>query len=215
MKVLVVSAHPDDEILGVGGTIVKHVENGDDVSVCIVTRAYEPEWSQEYIERKREEAERVDQLLGVKKRYWCGFPTVKLNTVPTGEFNRKIGAVIDDVDPDVVYTHFEHDINEDHTRVFKAVMVATRPVDKKRRVLCFETMSSTEWSNKGFVPNFYVDISRQIEKKAEALSIYESEVRQPPHPRSLEGAKTWARKRGFEICTEYAEAFMLLREVWQ
>ncbi len=216
MKVLVVSAHPDDEILGVGGTILRHKEQGDDVYVCIVTKAYEPDWKKEYIEGKRKEADMVDRLMGIKKRYWCDFPTVRLNTIPSGEFNKKIADVINDVDPDVVYTHFEYDINEDHGKVFTAVMIATRPVGKKkRRVLCFETMSSTEWNNKAFIPNVYVDISKHIEKKVRAFSCYASEVRQPPHPRSLEGVRVWAKKRGYEICTEYAEAFMLVREVWQ
>ncbi len=216
MKVLVVSAHPDDEILGVGGTLLRHKEQGDDVYVCIVTTAYEPEWPKAYIEGKRKEATEVDMLMGIKKRYWCGFPTVKLNTIPSGEFNKKIADVIADVDPDVVYTHFEHDINEDHGKVFTAVMVATRPVGKKkRRVLCFETISSTEWNNKAFIPNVHVDISKHIDRKVEAFSLYTSEVKQPPHPRSLEGVRVWSRKRGFEICTEYAECFMLIREVWQ
>lgn len=212
MKVLVVAAHPDDEILGVGGTICKHVANGDEVYVCIVTKAYEPQWSKKYIETKVEEQRKVDKLLGIKKRYNLDLPTVKLNTIPHGEFNKKITDVVEEVNPDIVYTHFENDLNYDHTLIFKACMVATRP-PKKIKLLCYETLSETEWSNKTFLPNVWVDITKFINKKIKAFQIYKSERKSYPHPRSKEGIKILAEKRGIEICVKYAEAFILIREV--
>ncbi|MBC8500902.1 MAG: PIG-L family deacetylase [Nanoarchaeota archaeon] len=214
MRILVIAAHPDDEVLGVGGTILKHKKNGDEVYICIVTTSYEPEWSKKYKVTKLKEAKKVDNILCVKKRVFCDLPTVKLNTIPHGEFNKIIGEVIEDISPDVIYTHFEGDVNKDHGIIFQAVMVATRPVRKKTKVLCFETPSSTEWNNKAFIPNLYVDITPYIDKKVEAFSQYKSEVKKYSHPRSKKGLKIWANKRGIEICTEYAEAFQIVRSFW-
>ena len=211
MNVLVIAAHPDDEILGVGGTILKHKAKGDSVSVCIVTKAYPPEWGADYINEKVKEAKKVDKLLGIDKRIYCGFPTVKLNTIPTGEFNKKIYGVVEEAKPDIIYTHFKHDVNLDHKIVFNAVMVAARPVKRKIEVRCFETISSTEWNYEAFIPNLYIDITEFIDKKIEAFKQYKSEVKKYPHPRSPEGVRTGANRRGMEICTEYAEAFMIIR----
>lgn len=213
MKILVIASHPDDEILGVGGTILKHIANHDEVFICIATRGYEPEWSQKYIENKILEQKKVDKFLQIKKRYNLNFPTVKLNTLPTGEINRAITKIVDEVRPDVIYTHFENDLNYDHTLIFKASMVASRP-PKKIKLYCFETLSETEWGLSAFKPNYWVDVSRQIEKKINAFKIYKSEVKSCPHPRSVEGVKILAKKRGIEICAKYAEAFILIKNVW-
>ena len=111
MKVLVIAAHPDDEVLGVGGTILKHRARGDDVFVCITTKAYEPQWTKDYIDTKVKEQKEIDDLFGIKKRYNLGLLTTKLNTLPHGEINQLITNVIDEVNPDIVYTHFEGDVN--------------------------------------------------------------------------------------------------------
>ena len=214
MRVLVIAAHSDDEILGVGGTILKHREIGDEVFVCIVTQGYEPEWTKEYLAKEIEEAKSVDKILEIKKRFYCGFPAAKLNIIPCGEFNKKISELVEKINPDIIYTHFENDVNKDHGIVFNSVMVATRPVNKKIRVLCFETMSSTEWNYKAFIPNFYVDIGKFVDKKVEAFLQYKSEVKSYPHPRSKEGIKILAQKRGSEVCLEYAESFMVIRSFW-
>ncbi|MBD3249377.1 PIG-L family deacetylase [Candidatus Woesearchaeota archaeon] len=215
MNVLVIAAHPDDEILGVGGTLLKHRKNGDNIFICIVTKGYEPEWSREYIENKLSEAKEVDNLIGTKKRFYCNFPAARLNTIPQIEFNKKIKEVIEEVNPSVIYTHFEHDIHKDHNIIFNSVMVATRPIyEKKIRLICFETMSSSEWNNKRFNPNFYVDITEFVDKKIDAFCKYISEVKEYPHPRSKKGIKIWDNKRGIEICKEYAEAFIIVRDFW-
>lgn len=211
MKVLVVAAHPDDEILGVGGTLLKHKKNGDSIYVCMVTTSYSPEWSDEYRKQKLEEAKKVDKLLGVKKKFFCELPTVKLNTIPHGEISKKIMDIVDEVKPDLVYTHFEHDVNLDHGIIYRAVLVATRPIKQRIKLLCYETMSSTEWGGKAFMPNHYVEINDFIDKKIEAFSLYKSEVKKFPHPRSNKGIRAWAQKRGSEICTEHAEAFRIIR----
>ncbi|MBN1645712.1 PIG-L family deacetylase [Candidatus Woesearchaeota archaeon] len=213
-KILVIAAHPDDEILGAGGTILKHVHDGNEVHVCIVTKSYSPEWSDEYRSTKIEEAKKINKLMRIAKRHYLGLPTQKLNTIASGEFNQKIRQVIETVEPDIVYTHFKHDINKDHTAVFEGVMTATRPIIDHIEVRCFETMSSTEWNYQPcnmFTPNLFVDIGKFIEKKLEAFAVYKSEVKEYPHPRSVEGVRNWAKKRGNEICKEYAEAFMIMR----
>jgi LmbE family N-acetylglucosaminyl deacetylase len=213
MKILVISAHPDDEILGVGGTICKHIANGDEVYVCMVTKAYSPVWSDEYQKTKVEEQKEVDAFLKIKKRYNLDLLTTKLNILPHGELNDMITRVVNDVNPDVVYTHFESDINYDHQLVFRASMVATRP-PKKIRLLCYETLSETEWNNKPFNPNLWIDVSGFMYKKCEAFLIYKSEVKENPHPRSVRGIGNLAKKRGNDAHMEYAEAFMVVRDFW-
>jgi len=213
MKVLIVAAHPDDEILGVGGTILKHVSQGDEVCVCIVTKAFEPQWSKEYMQLKIKEQDQVDQLMGVKQRFNLDLPTTKLNTLPHGEVNKKITDVVETVGPDVIYTHFEHDLNYDHTIIFRACQVATRP-PKRMKLLVYETLSETEWNNKPFQPNVWVEINEFIEQKIKAFDLYHSEVKIWPHPRSSKGIEVLAQKRGSEVCVEAAEAFILIHDVW-
>ena len=212
MRVLVIAAHPDDEVLGVGGAICKHVEDGDDVYVCIVTKAYEPKWSLEYMENKEKEQREVDIVLGIKKRYNLDLPTIKLNTLPYGDLNEKITAVVDDVNPCIVYTHFESDLNYDHTLIFRASMVAARP-PKRIKLMCYETLSETEWGNRSFQPNIWIDIKKYLRKKIQAFEIYSSEVKPYPHPRSQQGIELLGKKRGTETCLECAEAFVLIRDV--
>jgi LmbE family N-acetylglucosaminyl deacetylase len=136
-----------------------------------------------------------------------------LNVIPCGELNSKISAVVDKIKPDIIYTHYEHDLNYDHTLIFRACMVASRP-PKKIKLVSFETLSETEWNNSVFQPNLWIDIGDLLSKKIEAFKIYKSEVKQYPHPRSAEGIKILAQKRGNEIITEYAEAFIVLKDYW-
>lgn len=219
MKVLVVAAHPDDEVMGAGGTIAKHAHQGDDTYLCFVTKAYTPDWSEEIISRKRREALAASKILGFKKTFFCDLPAVMLDTVPQKELNKRISDVVRDVQPDIVYTTHKGDLNCDHRLVFEATMVAVRPVSAKsiRKVLSYELPSSTEWvppfAERAFIPNVYVDISDTLERKIKAMSVYKTELKEYPHPRSLEALTTYAKKRGLEIQVEAAEAFMLIREI--
>ena len=179
----------------------------------MVTKAYEPQWSKDYIERKIIEQKEVDNFLNIKKRYNLNLLTTKINTIPSGEFNFKITEIVDEVNPDILYTHFEYDLNYDHSLIFRASLIATRP-PKKIRLLSFETLSSSEWDIKAFKPNYYVNIKDFLDKKINAFKIYKSEVKSYPYPRSPEGIEILARKRGSEVCIEYAEAFILIRDFW-
>lgn len=213
MKVLVMAAHPDDEVLGCGGTIARHSEKGDEVHVLIATKAYAPQWSEEYMERKAKEQKEVDALLGIKKRFNLGWPTVRLNTIASGDFNRSFGDVAKEVKPDIIYAHFPHDINIDHQLVAQAACVAARPPNRCS-LLFYETLSETEWGLVQFAPSRYVVLGEsQIAKKTGAFSVYESEVKNPPHPRNGQGIVGLAKKRGAEVCSEYAEAFIVAREI--
>lgn len=221
MQVLVIAAHPDDEVIGAGGTIARHVAHGDDVCWCVVTRAYSPPWSEEYPGIARKQVEDVQRVLGIEEVFHCGFPTVKLNTVPYIELCSALQRVVDQVQPEVVYTTAGDDINQDHRLVYEATLVATRPLPNSsiRRVLSYELSTTARYGlpagSSGFVPNVFVDISQYLDKKMEAMQCYRTELREYPHPRSLEGLRLFARERGLSVGLEAAECFQLIRElVW-
>jgi len=212
-KVLVIAAHPDDEALGVGGTMLKHIHNGDKVSVCILTKAYAPQWSKKYQAQVLLHQKKFDNFLGVTERINLDLPTVRLNTLPYGETNKKVSEAVARVKPNIIYTHHLSDINSDHKITFDSAMVASRP-PLKINVFCFETLSETEWGHESFKPNYYINIEPFITKKIKAFSMYKNEVKKFPHPRSPKGVKILAAKRGSEICAKYAEAFTTVRSYW-
>ena len=219
MKVLVISAHPDDEVIGAGGTIARHVDHGDEVYWCIVTQAYTPPWSKEYLERARQQVYEVQKVLGIQEVFFCGFPTVKLNTIPYMEISSALQGIVDQVQPEVVYTTPGNDINLDHRIVYECTLVATRPLpgNSIQRLLSYEIGDGPRQGlmsgNGGFVPNVFVDVSQYMEKKLEAMSCYESELKEYPHPRSLKGVRMVAEARGLGVGLTAAEAFRLVRQV--
>lgn len=219
MKILVVAAHPDDEVIGVGGTIRKHVKSGDEVCLLIMTRVYAPEWNENEIELRKNEALQAKKILGIKKIYFGDFPTVKLNMVPTIELTKKIREVVTDVKPEIVYLPPLGDLNRDHDIVANAAMVVCRPLPGStvKKVLCYEISSTTRACppNNGsyFVPTVYVDITEFIDAKIEAMKAYQSEIRDFPNPRSSEGLRIFAQERGLSVGVAYAESFVLVREL--
>jgi len=219
MKILVIAPHPDDEVLGVGGTIAKHTKMGDEVYLCVVTKAYTPDWSEEFIKNREKEVLKVNKILGIKKTYFLDFPTVKLDTIPQKELNEAIFRVVNKVRPDTVYIPHRGDVNKDHRLVFETAMVALRPKlgGAARKVLSYETLSETEWAapptEDVFTPNVYVDISDTLKTKLNAMSAYKSELKEYPHPRSLKSITALANKRGTEAGLKAAEAFILVREI--
>lgn len=221
MKLLVISAHPDDETLGCGGTLLKHRASGDSLFWLIMTKADQSRWSADVIERKVAEIEQVAEAYGIEQHFSLGLPTVQLDTVPYADLIKYIGDVIFEVSPEIVYLVHDGDVHTDHHRVFTATMSVLKPFYMRhlgvRRVLCYETLSSTEGSpprsDRAFMPNVFSDITPYIERKVEIMSMYETEVQSDPLPRGPSAIRALARYRGATIGAEYAEAFMLIREL--
>jgi LmbE family N-acetylglucosaminyl deacetylase len=219
MKVLVIAPHPDDEVLGCGGTIARYTSVREEVCLCVVTRAYPPEWPEDEIPRRKQEVLTANRILGIRKTDFLDFPAVKLDTISQKELADSISRVIDEIKPEVVYLPHRGDVNKDHRLVFEAAMVATRPKSAPsiKKVLCYEVLSETDWAapfaDSVFLPNVFVDISGTLETKLKAMSEYKLELKEFPHPRSLETITALAKMRGATTGVEAAEAFMLIREV--
>lgn len=224
MNVLVFAPHPDDEVLGCGGTIARYVAEGADVYVCVVTSALPPVYDNTEAVRNGwphmiyPEIIKAHEILGIKETFFLQFPTVQLETVPRYELNEKIGDLVQKLVPDVVFIPHFGDMQKDHRITSEAVMVAVRPKYKNtvRFVYAYETLSETEWNVSHvanmFIPNTYVDISPFLEKKINAMACFKSQLEKFPNPRSLQAIDALAKLRGSTICVEAAEAFSLIRE---
>lgn len=224
MRVLGVVAHPDDEVLGMGGTLARHADNGDDVHVCFlsdgVTSRHDdltPEVKAE-IEGRKASAREACDILGVSASYYQ-LPDNQFDTVPLLDIVQIVESEINEQRPDILYTHHHGDLNIDHELTVRATTTATRPLRDSPvdRVLAGEVLSSTEWSvpepSNAFQPTTFVDISDVLGQKLDALAAYEEELREHPHPRTVENvrrnAKLWGAKSGVDA----AEPFELLRSV--
>ena len=219
MRVLVIAPHPDDEIIGVGGTIAKRAKAGDEVYICVVTKGRLPLFDPEFIEQGRRECREADAKLGVKETIFLDFPAVMLETVPRYEFNGKIAEVVQGIKPEEVYIPHRGDMQIDHQMVVDAAMVAVRPRGKEypKRVYAYETLSETGWnipnSVNEFIPTVYEDISNYIDTKLEAMRVFESQLAPFPAARSIGAIESLARFRGATVSVDAAEAFSLIREV--
>jgi LmbE family N-acetylglucosaminyl deacetylase len=219
MKVLVIAAHPDDELLGLGGTIARHAAAGDEVTAVVVSEGASARYASGAEDQLRSSGRAAAAVLGVRDLRFLGLPDQRLDAGPIIDVIQPIERVVEEIGPQVVYTHHWGDINRDHRVVNEAVLVACRPVGVRypRSVLVFETPSSTEWSSTDpsaqFTPNVFVDIGATIEKKLEAMACYASELRPAPHPRSLEALRSRAQYWGQIVGCDCAEAFVLVREV--
>jgi N-acetylglucosamine malate deacetylase 1 len=220
MRILAVSAHPDDETLGCGGTLIKHRASGDSISWLIATVAHEPQWSAEVIRKKAAETDRVAAQYGIQQTYKLGLPTGRLDTVPQGDVMHHIGKAVEEARPEVVYLVHGGDIHTDHVALFNATMSVLKPFHMRRlgvrRVLSYEVLSSTEAApprpERAFIPQVFSDISATLEEKLKVLALYESEVQAENMPRHPSAVRALARYRGAAIGVEFAEAFMLIRE---
>lgn len=219
MKVLVIAPHPDDEILGVGGTMAKRAASGDEVYVCVVTKGCPPLFNKEFIEQGRAECREADRLAGAKETLFLDFPAVMLETVPRYEFNGKIGEVISKIRPDEVYIPHRGDMQLDHQMVVDAAMVALRPkyAHTVCRIYAYETLSETGWNIPNtvneFIPNVYEDISNFLNTKIKAMEIFKSQLAEYPNARSVGAIEALARYRGSTVSVSAAEAFSLVREI--
>ena len=189
--ILVVVAHPDDEVLGAGGTIAK-LSKDNDMYLCILGKGIASRGGDNIDDRKEEmvkKAKKAAEIIGIKKVHFSDFPDQMYETVPLLEINKSIERIIDDLNPDMVLTHSNVDLNRDHRIVNESVLIATRPTKYQtvKKVITFEVPSSTEWNfNDSFRPNLFVDISEYQKTKFKALHIYDTEMREYPHPRSRE-----------------------------
>ncbi len=225
-RVLVVAAHPDDEVLGCGGTILRHVAAGDRVRIMIMAEGLTSRDMSRNVDLRHDElsdlhkcAKQVANLLGAEKLRICDFPDNRMDSVALLDVVKQVEAEIDEFMPDIVYTHHAGDVNIDHFITHKAVVTACRPLpgNTVMQLYFFETLSSTEWQvptcDTMFMPQLHVDVGDVIKKKLEILHLYESEMRQYPHSRSYEAVELLAKTRGFIIGKKYAESFMIGREI--
>jgi N-acetylglucosamine malate deacetylase 1 len=221
MQVLILSVHPDDETLGCGGTILRHRERGDELHWLVATQATEPQWTAAVIERKAAEVAAVARAYGVRQVYKLGLPTARLDTLPQGEMIGAIRGVVDEARPEVVYLVHHGDVHTDHHAFFTATLSVLKSFSMRksgvRRILSYETLSSTEAAAplpyRAFMPNVYHEITPYLDRKVEIMNLYASEAHPDPMPRGPSAIRALARLRGAAIGVEYAEAFMLIREV--
>jgi LmbE family N-acetylglucosaminyl deacetylase len=219
-NVLVVAAHPDDEVLGVGGTMLKHKANGDRVCWLIITNISEAQgFTRERVESRQAEIDRVAGMLGVDEVVKLDFPTMTLSSSSLLIMVPKISEVFTRFQPEIIYSHNRSDAHSDHRVIFDAVMACTKSFRYPfiKQVLMYETISETEFgpalAEKAFLPNYYVDISEYLPKKLEVMEVYESEVGEHPFPRSLRNLEALATFRGASVGVNYAEAFQLLKYI--
>ncbi len=217
-KVIIISAHPDDETLGAGGTLLKHKHQGDEINWLIVTDVFESEgYTKERILSRELEIDRVSKLYSFTNVYKLGYPTMKLNDTNLFDLVNKISKIFQELMPEIIYVLNRSDSHSDHRIVFDAVMSCTKsfrhPYIKK--VLMYECLSETEFApilpENVFQPNYFVDITGFIEKKIEIMKYFESELGEHPFPRSIKNINAIATFRGASIGVDYAEAFQLLK----
>jgi len=217
---IIFAPHPDDEILGCGGTILKMIHQGIKVFVCVVTKGGEPLFHDSDVAHTREECLLLHKNIGIADTFFLDYPAAMLENVPRYELNESLSSIIQDIKPEIVFMPHPYDMQRDHQLVSEALMVALRPKysHKVKQALFYETLSETEWNfpnaSTFFIPNVYSDISSYLTLKLEAMSHYQSQLAPFPNPRSLEAIEALAKYRGSTVCVEAAEAFSLARGIF-
>lgn len=226
-KVLVIAAHPDDEVLGCGGTMARHADNGDEVHVVILVEGVtsrdqkrDRQNREKDLSKLGEAAHKANDILGTTSLTLHDFPDNRLDTVSLLDITKVVEDYIESIQPTIIYTQHGGDLNIDHRRVHEAVVTACRPKPTNHSVqtlLSFEVASSTEWQTPGtapiFAPNWYVDIDNSLERKIKALEAYGDEIIEWPNARSIPAVTHLARWRGANIGVNAAEAYMLGRRM--
>lgn len=218
--VMVVAAHPDDEVLGCGGAIAKHSAQGDEVHVVFLADGETSRLSateQDQLDREQA-AKKAGGILGVKSHHFLKLPDNRLDSLPLLEVIRPLEDRINSIKPAIVYTHHAGDLNVDHRAAYQSVLTACRPQPyaSVKQIFTFEVLSSTEWSGSDmqpFVPNTYMDISRYLEQKLDALNAYKKEMKPAPNSRCVAHVKSLALHRGYTVGMNFAESFMLIRNI--
>jgi LmbE family N-acetylglucosaminyl deacetylase len=224
-SVLVVAAHPDDEILGCGGTMTRLAREGHEVRIAILAEgmssryAHREDADQQQLQHLHARAQQAADKVGAKELVLCKLPDNRLDTVPLLDVVKTVEDLVARFRPEIIYTHHPGDLNVDHGVIHRAVLTATRPMTGQsvRDVYAFEVPSSTEWAfqrlEPSFRPNVFVDIADSLETKIAALACYDTETRKFPHPRSPEALRAIATRWGSVVGLQAAEAFELIRSV--
>lgn len=219
-KILVIAPHPDDETLGCGGTLLKHISNGDEVYWMIITSIKGAEgYTPEKIEEREVQIKKVADTFQFKETLQLGFPTSTLDTIPMAEIIQSISAVFHAVEPEIVYLPFRDDAHSDHRISYDCSIACTKPFRYPfvKSVRVYQTLSETVFgeqsSQTSFKPNIFIDISKFLDQKIEIMKIYSGELLQHPFPRSEVSIKSLAHLWGSTINKEYAEAFISIREI--
>lgn len=220
-NVVVVSPHPDDETLGCGGTLLKHIDKNDEIYWIIMTEASKGfGYSQKFIKKRNIQIKKVAESYKMKEVYELGFPAADLDNVPLKKMISKISEILNKINPEILYLPNRNDIHSDHKVTFDAVISCTKSFryPSIKKVLIYETLSETEFAppliGGIFQPNCFSDISYYISKKIEIINIYESEIGKHPFPRSEKNMKALATFRGATAGVDYAEAFMIIKEIF-
>jgi N-acetylglucosamine malate deacetylase 1 len=221
-KILIIAPHADDEVLGCGATIAKHTSFGDEVWVIIATNAHKgaPDlFTESEIKKVRSEASRAHTILGVANTIFMDFPAPKLDVFPSFELSLAFSEIITQFRPTYLYLPHHGDIHLDHQSIYRSALVSARPQNASSitNIYCYETLSETEWSpmqgDYFFKPNHFVEVGDTMDIKIEALSCFESQLRNFPHPRSLDTVKHLLAYRGSTIGVIAAEAFEVERQI--
>jgi len=222
-RILIVAAHPDDEVLGCFGTVARLIKEGYEAYTLILGEGKTSRDDKRVTEARKDDIEilnseikKANDTIDIKKVFVESFPDNRFDSVDLLDIVKVISKVKEEVQPDIIFTHFENDLNIDHRITFQAVLTATRPMKKEcvKEIYSFEVLSSTEWNYPlSFAPDTYFDISDTLDLKIQAMEEYSSELCTYPHPRSLEGIELNAKYQGMRVGKKYVEAFKSVRVV--
>ncbi|MFC2140718.1 PIG-L deacetylase family protein [Acidobacteriota bacterium] len=220
-KILIIAAHPDDEVLGCGGTAARLVKKGDEPYTLILGEGITSRDDSRQREKReqdiillKKQVHEANRVIGIKEVFTFDFPDNRFDSVPLLDIVKVIETIKNKLKPDIVFTHYEQDLNVDHRVTYQAVLTAMRPTggESVKEIYSFEVLSSTEWNYPlRFSPDVFFDISETIDMKVSAMEKYQSELREYPHPRSLKGIRLNAEQWGMKTGLQYAEAFKLVR----
>ena len=222
-KILIVAAHPDDEVLGCFGTVARLIQEGYEAYTLILGEGKTSRDEQRVVEDRKEDIELLNSeilsansTIGIKKIFIESFPDNRFDSVDLLDIIKVISKVKEEINPDIIFTHYENDLNIDHQITYQAVITATRPMENEsvKEIYSFEILSSTEWNYPlSFVPDTFFDINDTIDLKLKAMNIYKSELCVYPHPRSLEGIELNAKYQGMRVGKRAVEAFKSIRVI--